>query len=410
MRVAHINVTSGLSTGRIATDICEVLEDLGHKALLCYSRGYPPQKVPSFHIGNRVDVWLHALGARLLDRAGFLSRAATRRLVHQLELYKPDVVHLHNLHGYYVDIRTLLTWLAKAGIPVVWTLHDCWPFTGHCAYYTMAKCDRWRQCCGSCPQRRAYPASLWLDQSERNWKEKRKYIGALPNLTLVTPSLWLGNEARRSFLGKRPIRVIPNGIDLSQFRPCDEPDLIRDVVKRYSLGELGEKRMLLSVASTWDERKGLNDLVALSEILREDMMIVVLGLTPSQCGDLPITMLGIPRTQSIRELRALYTAADICLSLSHEETQGMTLLEALACGTQVLCYDTTALPETVTPEVGAVVPEVDLQRVANACARLCDHPRTTEACIARSQQYEKYQQFAKYVSLYEELVFEKNSP
>ena len=404
MRVAHINVTSGLSTGRIATDICEVLQELGHKSLLCYSRGYPPQTVPGFHVGNPVDVWLHALGARFLDRAGFLSRGATRRLVRQLALYRPDVVHLHNLHGYYLDIRILFDYLAGAGVPVVWTLHDCWAFTGHCAYYTMARCDRWRKCCGHCPQLRAYPASLWLDRSERNWKEKRRAYERVPNLTLVTPSVWLGSEARQSFLGKREIRVIPNGIDLTQFRPCDEPMLIRDVFKRYQLHELNGKKMLLSVASTWENRKGLDDLIALSELLREDMMIVVLGLSEHACGSLPVTMLGIPRTQNVRELRALYSAADVCLSLSHEETQGMTLLEALACGTQVLCYNATALPETVTPEVGLIAPEGDLQAVARACARLCDHPRDPEACRARAQAYEKRSQYARYVGLYEELT------
>lgn len=403
MRVAHINVTSGLSTGRIATDICEVLGELGHKGLLCYSRGYPPQTTPGYRIGNRADLLLHALAARLTDRAGFFSRGATRKLVRQLTLYKPDVVHLHNLHGYYLDIRTLFAYLAKAGVPVVWTLHDCWAYTGHCAYYTMARCDRWRKGCGHCRNLRAYPASFVMDQSERNWKEKRRAYEALPDLTLVTPSVWLGNEARQSFLGKRPIRVIPNGIDLNAFRPCDEPDLIRDIVKRYALEELGDRRMLLSVASQWDERKGLRDLIALSETLREDMMIVVLGLTPYECRELPQTMLGIPRTQNLRELRALYTAADICLSLSHEETQGMTLLEALACGTQVLCYDATALPETVTPDVGAVVPEGDIKAVAAACARLCDQPKEPQACRERAERYEKRRQYAQYVGLYEEL-------
>jgi len=403
MRVAHINVTSGLSTGRIATDICEVLGELGHKGLLCYSRGYPPQTTPGYHIGNRVDVLAHALGARALDRAGFYSRRATRKLVKQLALYKPDVVHLHNLHGYYLDIRTLFAYLAKCGVPVVWTLHDSWAYTGHCAYYAMARCDRWRTCCGHCPRLRAYPASVWLDQSERNWKEKRRIYEAVPNLTIVTPSVWLGKEVRHSFLGKRSIHVIPNGIDLSAFRPCDEPDLIRDIVKRYSLEELGDRHMLLSVASQWEERKGLRDLIALADILRDDMMIVVLGLSPRECRELPQTMLGIPRTQNLRELRALYTAADICLSLSHEETQGMTLLEALACGTQVLCYDATALPETVTPEVGLVVPEGDIKAVALACARLCDRPKAPEACRARAEQYEKRRQYARYVGLYETL-------
>ena len=404
MRVAHLTVPSGLSTGRMAVDTLAVLRELGHTGLLCDSRGYPPQGVPSYRIGNRADMLLHALGARLLDRAGFLSRAATRRLTRQLALYKPDVVHLHNLHGYYVDIRTLCNWLAKAGVPVVWTLHDCWAYTGHCAYYTMNRCDRWREGCGKCPHLSAYPQSLFVDQTRRNWLEKRKAIAAMPKVTLVTPSLWLGGEVKRSFLGKRPLRVIPSGVDLDAFRPGDEPELLRDVIKRYGLHELSGKKMLLSVASTWEPRKGLADLIALSAQLREDMMIVVLGLTPAQCGNLPATMLGIPRTQSLRELRALYTAADVCLSLSHEETQGMTLLEALACGTQVICYAATALPEIVTPAVGAIVPEGDIAAAAAACARLCDAPKSPKACRSHAQAFEKRGQFAMYVGLYEELT------
>ncbi len=410
MRVAHINVTAGLSTGRIAAGICRVTEELGHKALLCYSRGNPPEKTPYYRIGNMADVWLHVGAARLTDRAGFFSRRATRKLVKQLTLYKPDVIHLHNLHGYYLDIRTLFRYLAKAGVPVVWTLHDCWAYTGHCAYYTMADCRKWRSGCGKCPQLGAYPKSLHADQTRRNWLEKRAAFCAVPDLTLITPSLWLGQEAARSFLGKYPIHVIPSGIDLTQFRPCDEPDLLRDIITRYDLAELGDRHMLLSVASTWELRKGLDDLIALSRILREDMMIVVLGLSDSQIAQLPGHMLGIPRTQSLRHLRALYTAADLCLSLSHEETQGMTLLEALACGTQVLCYSATALPETVTPAVGEVVPEGDLQAVADACARLCDTPKAPEACRARAMEYEQRAQFAQYAGLYEALVYGEPTP
>ncbi len=404
MRVAHINVTSGLSTGRVASGVCEALEDMGHRALLCYSRGYPPQKTPGYRVGNPVDVRLHALGARLTDRAGFFSRYATKRLVKQLTLYKPDVIHLHNLHGYYLDIPTLFRYLAKAGIPVVWTLHDCWAFTGHCAYYSMAKCDRWRSGCGHCPQRGTYPKSLLLDQSSRNWQQKREAFLSVPNLTLVTPSVWLGREVSRSFLGKRPIRVIQNGVDVVDFRPCDEPELLSDVVKRYGLAQLEGKHMLLSVASTWEKRKGFDDLVALSQLLREDLCLVLVGLNDLQCRDLPDNMVGLPLTQSIRELRALYTAADLCLSLSHEETQGMTLLEALACGTQVLCYAATALPETVTPEVGETVPENDLEAVAAACARLCDQPKSPAVCRARANEYEKRRQSARYVGLYQDLL------
>jgi putative colanic acid biosynthesis glycosyltransferase len=243
-----------------------------------------------------------------------------------------------------------------------------------------------------------------LDQSSRNWQQKRAAFLSVPNLTLVTPSVWLGHEVHRSFLGKRPIRVIPNGVDVVDFRPCDEPELLSDVVKRYGLTQLEGKHMLLSVASTWDKRKGLDDLAALSQLLREDLCLVLVGLSDTQRRDLPDNVVGLPLTQSVRELRALYTAAELCLSLSHEETQGMTLLEALACGTQVLCYAATALPETVTPEVGETAPENDLEAVAAACAQLCDHPKPPAACRARAMEYEKRRQSARYAGLYQEIL------
>ena len=419
MRVVHINVTATLSTGRIAVGISQALMARGHKALIVFSRGYPPTGVPWIRVGNRADVLAHAALARITDRAGFFSRLATRKLVRQLRAYQPDVVHLHNLHGYYLHLPTLFQYLKEENLPVVWTLHDCWAYTGHCAYYTMAAgeasrragrthrsatshgCDRWQSGCGKCSQTRTYPQSLLLDQSRRNWQEKRALISALADVTLITPSRWLKNEVQQSFLKKFPVFCIPNGIDLNKFHLCDDLDYLEDVLRKHHLEDLGERKLLLSVASTWDKRKGLADFVALSDMLPPEYLIVLVGLSAWQRERVPRHIWAIERTENLRELCALYTAADLYISLSREETMGMTLLEAMACGTQVLCYRATALPESVTPAVGAVVPLGNLQAVAAEVERLCASPKSAADCRARAEAYDQNRCFTEYSKLYQ---------
>ena len=419
MRVAQINVTATLSTGRIAVGISQVLVEQGHKGLIAFSRGYPPADMPWIRVGSRADMLWHGARARLTDRVGFYSKLATRKLVKQLRAYRPDVVHLHNLHGYYLHLPTLFHFLRDEGIPVVWTLHDCWAYTGHCAYYTMAPgdasrregrthrqgttrgCDRWKKGCSSCPQKYAYPSSLLLDQSGRNWAEKRRLFTGLECLFLVTPSQWLQGEVRKSFLGGYPTHVIPNGIDIEAFRPCEDADYLADVIHKHGLAQLGERKLLLGVASTWDERKGLRDFEELAAVLGPEYWIVLVGLSEKQRERLPLEILGIGRLESIRELCAFYTVADLYVSLSHEETMGMTLIEAMACGTQVLCYDATALPENVTEAVGSVVPLGNVQAVAEEVQRLCEMPKSAADCCLHAKKYDKRKRFVEYVKLYE---------
>ena len=422
MRVAQINVVATLSTGRIAVEIIHALTNRGHKGLMAFSRGYAPADVPWIRIGNAADVNLHGICARLTDRAGFFSRLATRRLIKQLRAYRPDVVHLHNLHGYYLHLPTLFAYLREENLPVVWTLHDCWAYTGHCAYYSMVQgeneegrhrraqaplgCQRWKKGCGRCPQKHAYPRSLLLDQSRRNWADKKAMSLGLSRMVLVTPSQWLANEVRQSFLHPFPLRVIPNGIDLSTFFPCQDSEYLASVVRKYKLEELAGRHMLLSVASTWDERKGLEDFIELSKALSPEEFIVLVGLSDWQMEKLPKNILGIGRTDSLRELCALYTAADLYISLSHEETMGMTLIEAMACGTQVLCYDTTALPENVPPQTGSVVPLGNIDLVATEARRLCLTPKSAAACRAHAETYDHDRRFGEYVTLYEKILEE----
>ncbi|MDD3919692.1 MAG: glycosyltransferase [Eubacteriales bacterium] len=409
MRTAHINTTSELSTGRIALSVCESLQQAGHAALFCYSHGGIPENVPGYRIGSRLDTMIHAAFARLLDCAGFLSRRATRRLVRQLALYKPDVVHLHNLHAYYLNLPILMRYLQAADIPVVWTLHDCWAFTGHCAHYSMARCGRFASGCHHCPNKRQYPASWGLDRSKQNYLKKRVLFTALRRVSLIAPSQWLAGEAQKSYLNKYPVRVLPSGIDLQAFRPADEA-AVEATALRYGLKTNDKESpryklpVILSVASAWRAAKGINDLMDLQEMLRGEAVIAVVGLTPRQMGYLPPEMIGVPMIYGKHTMRELYTAADICISLSYEESQGLTLVEALACGTQVVCYNQTALPEIVTEDTGMVVPARDVQAAAEACRTLLAAPKAPEVCRNRALAFDAGSQFSQYVALYEELA------
>lgn len=428
MRIAQINVVSSLSTGRIAVQLCRVSTGAGHKALLCHSRDHAPGDIFSFRIGGKLDTYAHAALSRLTDREGFFSRRATKKLVRQLQLYQPDLIHLHNLHGHYLHLPTLFAYLKKANLPVVWTLHDCWAYTGHCAYYTTAVdapligpvkrrraeqhtvgCDRWQNGCGQCVLSRAYPSSWFADQSARNWKEKRELFCHLPYLVLTTPSEWLRDEVKQSFLKDYPVYVLPNGIDLEAFKPCQSDEFMYDAVRSYGLDRTEGKKLVLSVAAVWDERKGLEDLIELAEKLGPDYCVAAVGLDQQQMEALPKgSIIGVKRTGNLNDLCALYTAADVYVSASREETMGMTLVEALACGTQVICYDATAMPEIVTPEVGETVPLGDIDTLAQTVRRLCDQPKDAQACRARAAEYDAQDRFRAYLELYENMY--RNSP
>ena len=423
MRIAHINVLASLSTGRIAVDLCRMAMDKGHRALLCHARDHAPADVPSYRIGTLAGVYTHIGLARLTDRSGFFSRHATRALVRQLEGYKPDIVHLHNLHGYYLHLPTLFHYLKDSGVMVVWTLHDCWAFTGHCAYFTIARnapplhagprrrakqtaygCDRWQGGCGKCRLKRLYPASWLLDQSARNWREKRDLFTSLERMVLVTPSEWMLHQIERSFLKRYPAYALPNGLDLDVFRACADEGYFSHVMEFYKLERFGGRPIVLSVAAVWEERKGLYDLIELAELLGEDYCVMVVGLDQYQIEALPPkTVYGYRRTANVRDLCALYTLAQVYVSASHEESMGMTLLEAMACGTQVLCYNATAMPELVIPAVGRVVPIRDVEAMAQAVREMCAQPLAAADCRAHAEQYDISERYRAYMRLYENM-------
>ena len=385
MKILQINSVCGIrSTGRICTDLAEVLEQNGHECKIAYGRETVPEKYRKYavRIGCDFDVKLHALQSRIFDNAGFGSRRATEKFIEWVKEYDPDVIHLHNIHGYYINIEVLFNYLAKADKPVVWTLHDCWTFTGHCAYYSYVKCDKWKMGCYNCPQKKCYPSSMLLDASKKNWLKKKALFTSVKKMTLVTPSKWLANEVKQSFLGSYPIKVIPNGIDLNVFKPT-----LSDF--REKNGLVG-KKIILGVASTWGPRKGLNDFVELSKILDDNYKIVLVGLSEKQKKELPDNIIKITRTNNVQELAEIYTAADILFNPTYEDNYPTVNLEAQACGTPVVTYRTGGSIESVPK--GNVVEQGFLKNTKCAIGSNFE--------IVKGVEFDKYILMKKYLEVY----------
>ena len=383
MKIFFINAVCGTgSTGRMVADMAAYLRRRGHEAMAAYGVGRGPEW--AVKINHKPGSYLHNALSRLTDHAGLYSAPQTQYLIRKIREFGPDIVHIHTLHGYYVNYELLCAYLAEAGIPVVMTLHDCWTFTGHCAHFTQAGCARWRTRCESCPQLGRYPVCYGPGDVSRNFHRKQAAFTGLPDLTLVTPSRWLADLAKRSFLGMFPIHVIPNGVDRSVFRPTAGVELPKD------------RPMVLGAAGVWEESKGLSDFFRLAELLPE-YQIVLAGLTPRQQKALPPNILGLGPIADPKALAALYTAADIFVNPTCEDTFPTVNLEAQACGTPVVTYGACGSPETLLPGTGRVVPVGDTEALAKAI-------RAGVPAPADTAPLDRELSCSRYLGLYEQLA------
>jgi glycosyltransferase involved in cell wall biosynthesis len=329
---------------------------------------------------------------------------ATKRLIKQIRLLKPDVIHLHNIHGYYINYKLLFEYLNSTDTPVVWTLHDCWAFTGHCAHYIDVGCEQWRVGCKGCKSLKSYPKSI-LNRLQRNYKIKKTLFLSLgERLTLVPVSKWLALQTEESFFKRSSIRYIYNGIDINTFVATK----VSAVYEKYSLKE---KKLIISVASVWSESKGFSEFFKLRKKLSDKYVIMLVGVSEEQIKKLPQGIIGIQRTQMQQELAELYSAAEIVLSLSRAETFGLTIVEGMACGTPAIVYERTALPELITDTTGVVVKNVgDIDSVCAAIETIAQNGKDyySAACRKRAEEYfDKDKCFNQYLELYRELLKNK---
>ena len=396
MNVAEINMTWCGSTGRIMLSIAEELRKNGADA-----RTYSPRElnrnepdIPMHtYYGTYLGRKLHNLFGRVTGLNGLGSIIDTIGLVRMLRKNGTDVLHLHNLHSYCINFPILFRYIRKDKIKVVWTLHDCWTFTGHCPHYDMIGCGRWKTGCGHCPQKREYPQGRF-DTSRIMYALKKKWFCGIDDMTLVTPSKWLAAQVGESFLASYPVRVIPNGIDLSVYHPTDSGF-------RQKHGIPAEKKIILGVAFAWSDRKGFDVFIEMAHRLSEkEYQIVLVGTDEKTEKLLPESVIAVRRTQDPSELAGIYTAADVFANPTREDTFPTVNMEARACGTPVVTFETGGSPETVTSECGAVVPRNDIDAMERELIRICrDRPFDEDLCRIRAQRFGNDRQMLAYREL-----------
>ncbi len=387
------------STGTIAESIGIIAKKLGWESYIAYGRFPRPSESKLIRIGSDLDIILHGIKTRLFDGHGLGSRESTKDFIKKIEYIKPDIIHLHHLHGYYINIEVLFDYLKFSGIPVVWTFHDCWSFTGHCSHFDHIGCEKWKTECNNCPQLSQYPASWFLDRSNQNFHLKKRLFTSISQLNIIPVSEWMNKLLSRSFFSNTKIKTIHNGVDLQIFKPGV---IENNRIQGYCVQN---KFVILGVASTWSERKGFFDFIELSKHLSDDYAIILVGLNKLQIKNLPKNIIGISKTGNRQELAELYSMADVFINPTWEDSFPTTNIEALACGTPVITYQTGGSPEALTPETGFIVENGSIKGLIDAIRIVKFNGKSfyTQFCRTRAEEhFSKEKQFLKYFDLYYE--------
>lgn len=386
------------STGRIAEEIGQTVIKEGGESYLAYGRYHNNGISKPIRIGNKLDIYNHILQSRLLDRHGLASRNATLKLINEIEAIQPTIIHLHNIHGYYLNYLILFDYLSKINVPIIWTLHDCWAFTGHCAHFDSIGCDKWKTQCYNCEASKAYPKT-YFDSSSNNYKLKKQYLTKISKMTLVPVSFWLKELVSESFLSHYKIHVIHNGINTQLFKPTID----KLIISKYNIKE---RFIILGLTNIWAKTKGLNDIIELDNIIDHNIFqIVLVGLNHKQIHNLPKTIIGLPRTDSLEDLVKLYSHAGVFINPTWEDNFPTTNLEALACGTPVITYNTGGSPEAIDEKTGYVVPKGDINKLYEAIKNVQQGRIDREECRKRAVKlYNKEDRFKEYIDLYNSLL------
>lgn len=388
LRLLQVNVTANWgSTGRIAEEIGQLVIKEGGESIIAYGRWHSESDSKIVRIGNNLDMLIHGIETRFLDNHGMSSRWATRKFIKQIQAFNPSIIHLHNIHGYYLNYSILFEYLQSSGVPIVWTMHDCWPITGHCAHFMGIGCEKWQQECHGCSLKGQYPASVLIDASRRNFRTKKKSFLELKNLNIVTVSKAIENYVKQSFLSEYKVQTIYNGVNVDVYRPIKDKS----------------NRIILGVASVWPKSKGLEDFIRLRCLLPDNYEIILVGLSDKQIKSLPNGIKGISRTDNRTQLVELYSKASVLVNPTVEDSFPTVNLEALACGTPVVTYRTGGSPEAIDERTGVVVEPRDINGLLNGIYRA--ERLSSEDCRQRAERkFNKDICFRKYLDLYNEIL------
>lgn len=395
MNLIEINTTNIGSTGKIMLGIAATARKEGMNVHICVAKSRTNARIEvdgRIFIGNRFSRNLHLMLNAITGFNGCFSFFSTLLFLNKVNKLNPDVIHLHNLHNCYINLPLLFAYIKRKNLPVVWTLHDCWPMTGQCAYFTSENCKKWISGCYYCPQINVYPSS-YVDNTKRMWKLKKKWFTDVNNLTIVTPSNWLANLTRQSFLNKYPVKLVYNGIDTSIFKPTES-----DFRKKSGISD--NVYVLLGVALDWGRRKGIDVFVELAKRLGNNYQIVLVGTNESIDEKLPSEIISIHRTQNQYELVKLYSMADLFLNPTREDNFPTTNIEALSCGTPVIMFNTGGSPESIDETCGCVVDCDDIDAFEKEIRIICEtKPYSAEACVKKARSFDMNDRFKEYVDI-----------
>ena len=396
MKILEINQVNFGSTGHIMLQIADLASKKGHEVICSfYARRNKDKDKNCIYIGNKVSHNIHKKLYRKTGNNGCYSKISTWNFLRKVKKFDPDLIHIHNLHNCYINLPMLFDYIKKNNKKVVWTLHDCWSFTGQCPYFTAVGCEKWKTGCHDCEQINRYP-SCSVDRTDKMWKLKKEWFTGVQNLTIVTPSQWLADLVKQSFLKDYPVKVINNGIDLDVFKPTES-----DFRTKHNLED---KKIILGVASVWEVRKGLDVFIELSKRLDDRYKIVLVGTNDEVDKKLPEGIISIHRTSNQKELAELYTAADVFFIPTREDNFPTVNMESLACGTPVLTFNTGGSPEMVDEATGVVLMNEDIASVEQAVISMCESGKySKEACTERAKQYDSGLKYNEYLSLFENI-------
>ena len=400
-RILYINESLNTgSTGHIVEKLGLAAQQAGYECVVAHGARYVhASQLPHFAFSSRLEEYMHGVYSLCCNAHGLGSRMATRRLIAFIKRYQPSLIHLHNIHGYYLNYPMLFDFLRHQSVPVVWTLHDCWAMTGRCAYFTVHQCDQWKEGCQHCPSYADYPRSIVPWGTERNYTSKRQYFAQAEHMTVVPVSRWLESVVRQSYLSGHRVHTVCNGIDTRLFRPL--ASTLREQWRAQ------DKTVLLGVASQWTQTKGWSDWLQLAQRLGDRYQIVLVGVTEAQRMQLPPRCIGLKRTENLEQLVQLYSAADIYISLAHQEAFGLTLIEAMACGTPCIAYRTTAIPELIPPEHGICVADGDIEGVVKAVATFGTTAKQMHGTACREyvqSRFDEQENIQQYLTLYSQSI------
>ena len=399
MKLVQINFSQNVgSTGKIAEQIGELAIARGWESYIVSGRQINTSKSHSIRVNNRLELLWHIFFTHFADMDGLCSYFATKRLVKQLKKLSPNIVHLHVIHESYINYPVLFKYLKEANIPVVWTFHDCWALTGHCPHFDYIGCDKWKTECHNCPCSKNFKKLEFFIRARSNHQLKKQYFDSLNKLTIVPVSDWLEGLVRQSFLSSKNICTIKNGIDLQVFKPS--PSNIRERLNAT------DAFVVMGCAGNWGKMKGEDDFL---EIARRhpDWVFIMVGIAQDKLKNLPQNVHGVAFTKGQKELAEYYSAADDFLKLTYQDTYPTTNLEAIACGTPVLTYNTGGSPESISKDTGIIIKRGDIEAAIGALKEIEQKGKIVFSAKCRKyaeNYFSNKEKFQQYINLYKELT------